>query len=78
MAQYDVNADEHEEPRRWICWPDFDMVCVQGGCVHCGPDGDPVVATKTRRQILNKARSRGMDVLEVSRSLDMTARLVRA
>lgn len=23
--------------KRWICWPTFDAVCVQGGCSYCNP-----------------------------------------
>lgn len=21
--------------KRWICWPDPDAVCLEGGCGHC-------------------------------------------
>src|SRR3954471_18959499 len=25
-------------PQRWICWPDPDRVCLEGGCIYCTPD----------------------------------------
>ena len=82
MPEHDVNADEPAvEPQRFICWPDFDMTCVEGGCVYCVPgseDEEGGAKPKTRRQILSKARSRGMDVLFVQQRLAMPAeRLVR-
>jgi hypothetical protein len=23
---------------RWLCWPDPDKVCLEGGCGYCVPD----------------------------------------
>ncbi len=25
--------------KRKICWPKFDAVCLEGGCIHCEPSG---------------------------------------
>ena len=34
-------------PERWICWPDPDRVCLEGGCGYCLPDLD----TQTRQYV---------------------------
>ena len=26
-------------PQRWLCWPNPDKVCIEGGCGYCDPFG---------------------------------------
>lgn len=41
--------------KRRICWPDFDKVCLEGGCLYC--EDNPI---RDHDMIMRAAEKRGL------------------
>lgn len=48
--------------RRKICWPDFDYVCLEGGCGYCQDDDRPWI---TRTQIELRAAEQSLRMPDI-------------
>lgn len=66
------------EPQRWICWPDPDKVCLEGGCGYCTPEGSAKGHRKmTLQQVATYADDKGIPLSSYWLYNGMRTRAVR-